>query len=171
MSEVTKKESLLSFCNILRKSIVTVFVFYCDAKHSDTLQGPSHQSCLLLLVFTNIPTVSIFPGQPQFVVCCPSVPDWINLYWFLYFSPKNIHIYTVFHQQCKTIHLYWIIFIVILTLNAIKNITVLSSTKTFWKHSIRTFKYYFEKHIFDSITNSRKLVQKRSSEQPFFWKH
>ena len=75
MSEVTKKESLLSFCNILRKSIVTVFVFYCDAKHSDTLQGPSHQSCLLLLVFTNIPTVSIFPGQSQFVVCCPSVPD------------------------------------------------------------------------------------------------
>ena len=75
MSKATKKESLLSFCNILRKSIVTVFVFYCDAKHSDTLQGPSLQSCLLLLVFTNIPTVSIFPGQSQFVVCCPSVPD------------------------------------------------------------------------------------------------
>ena len=38
----TQKGSLLSFCNILRKGIITVFVFYCDAKHSDTLWGPSH---------------------------------------------------------------------------------------------------------------------------------
>ena len=33
----TKKGSLLNFSNILRKSIATAFVFYCDAKHSDTL--------------------------------------------------------------------------------------------------------------------------------------
>ena len=38
----TKKESLLNFSNILRKSIATAFVFYCDAKHSDTLLGSSH---------------------------------------------------------------------------------------------------------------------------------
>ena len=29
----TKKESLLNFSNVLRKSIATAFVFYCDAKH------------------------------------------------------------------------------------------------------------------------------------------
>ena len=40
----TKKRKYVNFCNILRKSIATVFVFYFDAKHSDT-------SCLLLLVF------------------------------------------------------------------------------------------------------------------------
>ena len=28
---------MLNFSNILRKSIATAFVFYCDAKHSDTL--------------------------------------------------------------------------------------------------------------------------------------
>ena len=39
MSKVTKNGSLLNFCNILKKSIVTVFVFYCDAKHSDALRG------------------------------------------------------------------------------------------------------------------------------------
>ena len=36
MSKVTKKGSLLNFINILRKSIATAFVSYCDAKHSDT---------------------------------------------------------------------------------------------------------------------------------------
>ena len=44
MSKVPKKGNMLNFCNILIKSIATVFVFYFDAKHSDT-------SCLLLLVF------------------------------------------------------------------------------------------------------------------------
>ena len=33
----TEKGSLLNFSNILKKSIATAFVFYCDAKHSDTL--------------------------------------------------------------------------------------------------------------------------------------
>ena len=39
MSKVTKNGSLLNFCNILKKSIVTAFVFYYDAKHSDALRG------------------------------------------------------------------------------------------------------------------------------------
>ena len=41
----TQKGSLLNFGNILEKSIVNVFVFYCDAKHSDTLLGFSHVCC------------------------------------------------------------------------------------------------------------------------------
>ena len=41
----TRKESLLNFSNILRKSIATAFVFYCDAKHSDTLLGSSCVCC------------------------------------------------------------------------------------------------------------------------------
>ena len=45
----TRKESLLNFSNILRKSIATAFVFYCDAKHSDTLLGSSHVCCYLFL--------------------------------------------------------------------------------------------------------------------------
>ena len=38
----TGKGSLLYFSNILRKSIATAFVFYCDARYSDTLLGSSH---------------------------------------------------------------------------------------------------------------------------------
>ena len=49
MSKVPKKGILLSFCNILRKSIVTVFAFYCDVKHSETLQGSSHICSYLFL--------------------------------------------------------------------------------------------------------------------------
>ena len=49
MSKVPKKRSLLNFSNILRKSIATAFVFYCDAKHSDTLPGSSHVCCKLFL--------------------------------------------------------------------------------------------------------------------------
>ena len=49
MSKVPNKESLLNFCNILRKSITTAFVFYFDAKHSDTLWDSSHVCCYLFL--------------------------------------------------------------------------------------------------------------------------
>ena len=50
MSKVPNKGSLLNFCNILRQSITTVFVFYFDAKHSDTLWGSSHVCCYLFWV-------------------------------------------------------------------------------------------------------------------------
>ena len=49
MSKVPNKGSLLNFCNILRKSIATAFVFYFDAKHSDTLWGSSHVCCYSFL--------------------------------------------------------------------------------------------------------------------------
>ena len=42
-----EKRNLLHFSNILRKNIATAFVFYYDAKHSDTLLGSSHVSCYL----------------------------------------------------------------------------------------------------------------------------
>ena len=58
------------------------------------------QSCMLLLVFANIPTEAILPGQSQFVVCCPSVTDWINLYSFLYFSPKK---FSYLHNFSSTV--------------------------------------------------------------------
>ena len=35
-----QKRKLLNFCNILRKSIATTFVFHCDAKHSDIYWVP-----------------------------------------------------------------------------------------------------------------------------------
>ena len=85
--QCTKKGSLLSFCNILRKSIATVFVFYYEAKTFRYFTG--FHSCLLLLVFANIPTVLILLGQSRFLVCCPDIPDWISLSRFLYFLPKK----------------------------------------------------------------------------------
>ena len=48
-----------------------------------------------------------------------------------------------------------LLFIIIHTLNAMKNIAVLSSTEMlFGKHSIETFECYFERHTFDSIANN-----------------
>ena len=38
---------------IKRKSIATAFVFYCDAKHSDTLRGSSHVRCFWVAVVEN----------------------------------------------------------------------------------------------------------------------
>ena len=52
--QFTKKGSLLNFRNILRKSIATAFVFYCDAKHSDTLLGSSHVYRYLFLGWLGI---------------------------------------------------------------------------------------------------------------------
>ena len=45
----TKKGRLLNFSNILRTSIATAFMFYCDAKHSDTLLDSCHVCCYLFL--------------------------------------------------------------------------------------------------------------------------
>ena len=45
----TKKECLLNFSNKLRKSIATASVFYCDAKHLDTLLGFLHVCRYLFL--------------------------------------------------------------------------------------------------------------------------
>ena len=49
MYKVPNQGSFLDFCNILRKSIATVFLLYFDAKHSDTLWGSSHVWCYLFL--------------------------------------------------------------------------------------------------------------------------
>ena len=38
-----------NFSNTLAKSIATTFVFYCNAKHSDTLLGSSQACCYLFL--------------------------------------------------------------------------------------------------------------------------
>ena len=45
----TEKGSLLNFSNILKKLLQLFFVFYCDAKHSDTLLGSSHVCRYLFL--------------------------------------------------------------------------------------------------------------------------
>ena len=47
MSKVPKKWRVLNFCNIPVKSIATAFVFYFNAKHSDTLRGSSYICCYL----------------------------------------------------------------------------------------------------------------------------
>ena len=50
MSKQPKKWRVLSVCNIPVKSIATVFVFYFNGKHSDTLWGSSYVCCYFLLV-------------------------------------------------------------------------------------------------------------------------
>ena len=97
------------------------------------------------------------------------IPDQtFQLSRFLDFSVKMFSSVKPYANKC-IFHYLTLSFIVIHTMNAIKNITVLGSTKIlFWKHSIRTFKRYFERHTFNSIINSGKLVQKLSSEQFFF---
>ena len=45
----TQKGSLLNFCNILRKSVTTVFALYFNAKHSDAWWGSNHACCYLFL--------------------------------------------------------------------------------------------------------------------------
>ena len=48
-SQSTRKGILLNFSNILRKSIATASVFYCDARHLDTLLGSNHVCRYLFL--------------------------------------------------------------------------------------------------------------------------
>ena len=45
----TQKRKLVNLLQYIRQSIATVFVFYCEAKHSDTLLGSSHDCCYLFL--------------------------------------------------------------------------------------------------------------------------
>ena len=45
----TQKRNFVKFLQYIRKSMATAFVFYCDAKHSDTLPGSSHVCYYLFL--------------------------------------------------------------------------------------------------------------------------
>ena len=77
----TKKGSLLNFSNILRKSIATAFVFYCDAKHSDTLLGSSHVCRYLFLGGCGQKWVWSFRSWNS-EICCIS-REWIDkMSWF-----------------------------------------------------------------------------------------
>ena len=155
MSKIPKKGSLLRFCNIY----ICIYNIYIKKKYCNCFcvllwyktfrYFTGFQSYLLSLSFANTPTVPIFVLVSRIESICPG---------FYICHQKKFHIYIIFHQQCKTINLR-----VIHTLNATKNITLLSSTKmSFWKHSIQMFKCYFERHIFDLIINSllKTLKQK-----------
>ena len=97
MSKVPQKRNLLIFCNILRKTIATAFVFYCDAKHSDTLQGSSHLCCYLLLGGCDQNWAWHFRSWNS-KICCIS-REWIDkMSWFFYMliheSSMLIHKFT-----------------------------------------------------------------------------
>ena len=47
--QITQKGTFVKFSNVLRRSIATASVFYCDTKHSDTLLGSSIVCCYLFL--------------------------------------------------------------------------------------------------------------------------
>ena len=91
MSKVSKKGSLLSFCKIFRKSIATVFLFYCEAKTFRYFTG--FQSCLLLLVLKAFQLSQFCQSGVGFWYAVPV--SWIqSIFPSFYIS-----------QQCKTIYL------------------------------------------------------------------
>ena len=49
--ESTQNGNMIMFLEYIKKSVATGFLFYCDAKHSDILQGSSYVSCYLILLF------------------------------------------------------------------------------------------------------------------------
>ena len=79
-----EKRSLLNVSNILRKSIATAFMFYCDAKHLDTLLGSTHV-CYLFLGGCGQKWVWSFRSWNS-EICCIS-REWIdkmNLFFLLF---------------------------------------------------------------------------------------
>ena len=107
---------------------------------------------------------------------CVGVPDGIGLFRFLVFSAKKFsysHNVSSAVQKLTQINVFSLFDSIIYSdsyLECLITITVLSSTKLlFWKHLIRTFGCYFERHTFDSIINRGKPNQKLSSEFFFFF--
>ena len=49
MRKVRKNRKFVKFLKYNKEKLATAFVFYCDAKHLDTLRGSSHVSCYLFL--------------------------------------------------------------------------------------------------------------------------
>ena len=45
----TQNRTFVKFLRYVKEKFATAFVFYCDAKHSDILRGPSHVCCYLCL--------------------------------------------------------------------------------------------------------------------------
>ena len=45
-----KQKVGIFFCNIFEKSVTTAFVFYCDPRYLNILQGSNHVLCYLLLL-------------------------------------------------------------------------------------------------------------------------
>ena len=77
MSKEPKKGRSLNFCDILTKSITTAFVFYCDAKHPNTLQGSSHGHCYFFLGGCGQNWVWPFRSWNS-KICCISRLNWWN---------------------------------------------------------------------------------------------
>ena len=50
----TQNMKLIIFLEYIIKSVTTVFVFYCDAKHSDVLRGSTHVRCYFLKIISGI---------------------------------------------------------------------------------------------------------------------
>ena len=48
-AQSTQNRKFVKFLKYNKEKLATAFVFYCDAKHLDTLRGSSHVSCYLLL--------------------------------------------------------------------------------------------------------------------------
>ena len=72
----TKKGRLLNFSSILRKNIATAFMFYCDAKHSDTLLGSSHVCHYLFLGSCGQKSTWSFRSRNSEICCI--LREWID---------------------------------------------------------------------------------------------
>ena len=83
MSNVPKIESSLDFCNILRKSIATAFVFYSDAKNLNALPDSSQVRCYLFLGDRGQKWALPFRLWNS-EICCISRVNWWNELIFLH---------------------------------------------------------------------------------------
>ena len=86
----TEKGSLLNFSNILKKSIATAFVFYCDAKHSVTLLCSSHVCCYLFLSGCDQKLGVVLYIMELWILHCIS-KEWIDqMNWFFVHVDTNL---------------------------------------------------------------------------------
>ena len=72
----TQKRKSVKFLQYIKKSIPTAFMFYCDAKDSDTLQRSSHVCCYLFLAGCGQKWVWPFRSWNS-KICCIS-REWID---------------------------------------------------------------------------------------------
>ena len=99
-----QKKKLLNFCNILRKSIATAFMFYCDPKHSDTLLGSSLLYCYLFRSGSSQKWAWPFRSWNS-EICCIS-REWIDkMSWFfsmlITFRKANVNL-VIIGWACRT---------------------------------------------------------------------
>ena len=126
----------------------------------------------------SIPTVPVFPGQCRVLVCCPGIPDWIDLSRFLDFSPKFFpysHNFSSAVQKITQINVFSLFDSIIYSSSYFEcykkhntNSFQLNKNAILKTFNLNVWVLFQETYIRFDIINSEILVQKLSSGQFFF---